>query len=329
MSGINAIDAQNSWSQARVLITGAGGFIGSHLCERLVRLGARTRAFVRYTSRMNLGCLEFLPAEIRDSIEVVAGDLRDSSAVLESCRGCTHIFHLGALIGIPYSYRFPTDVIETNVIGSLNVLQAARELGTGRLIQTSTSEVYGGTMDVAITEDHPLRAQSPYAASKIAADKLAESYQMSFEVPIVTLRPFNTYGPRQSARAVIPTIITQVLNGDRVRLGNLEPVRDLTYVDDTVDGYLKAAHARRVVGETINLGTGEAVRIGDLARQIIKLMDVPIEIELDSQRVRPSNSEVGRLLNWIPTVGLEEGLRRTIDWVAGNYSFFKSHEYSV
>jgi len=327
------------WHGRTVLVTGAGGFIGSHLTEALVRSGAQVRAFIRYTSRSDLGLLTELPAEALKQVEIVAGDLRDQAAVKEACRGITHIFHLGALIAIPYSYLHPAEVIETNVIGTLNLLLAGRETGVERIVHTSTSEVYGTALCVPMDERHPLQGQSPYSASKIGADKLAESFYRSFDLPVVTVRPFNTYGPRQSARAVIPTIITQALTQDVVRLGNLEAIRDLTFVSDTVAGFLKVAEAPGVEGETFNLGTGEALRIGDLAGEIIGLVGRPVEIERDPARLRPTKSEVGRLLSdnslarerlgWQPQVSLTEGLKRTIAWVAQHLERYRAGQYET
>ncbi len=322
-----------------VLVTGAGGFIGSHLTEALVRRGRRVRAFVRYTSRGDLGLLADLPSEVLEQVEVVAGDLRDQAAVREACRGVAQVFHLGALIAIPYSYLHPAEVVQTNVMGALNVLLAAREAGVERVIHTSTSEVYGTARTPAISEGHPLRGQSPYSASKIAADKLAESFWCAYGLPVVTLRPFNTYGPRQSARAVIPTIITQALTQDRVRLGRLDTRRDLTYVSDTVEGFLRAAEAEGVIGETLNLGTNSEVSVGELAALIVRLIGRPVEIVTDPQRLRPERSEVlrlrsdnrraRRLLGWRPRVPLELGLRQTIEWVAAHLDRFQAEKYAV
>ncbi len=329
----------DSWVQRRVLLTGAGGFIGSHLAERLVREGARVRAFVHYNARNDWGLLEWLPPDAAASIEVVPGDLKDPDAVRGAAEGMDVIFHLGALIAIPYSYKHPVDVVQTNVMGTLNVLNAARAVGVGRMVHTSTSEVYGTALHVPIDEQHPLQGQSPYSASKIGADKLAESYYRSFDLPVVTLRPFNTYGPRQSARAVIPTIITQALAGDVVRLGALSPTRDLTYVDDTVEGFLRAGSVMGVEGETINLGSGREVSIGELAERVIKLIGKPVRIEADESRMRPERSEVMRLiadnrkaaalLGWIPTVSLEEGLALTIEWMRGELHHYKAALYNV
>ncbi|MBI5713662.1 MAG: GDP-mannose 4,6-dehydratase [Chloroflexi bacterium] len=327
------------WHGRKVLVTGAGGFIGSHLTEALVRLGAQVRAFIRYTSRADVGLLTELPDDILKQVEIIAGDLRDQAAVKEASQGTTHIFHLGALIAIPYSYLHPAEVVETNVIGTLNILLAARELGAERVISTSTSEVYGTARQVPIPETHPLQGQSPYSASKIGADKLAESFYCAYDLPVVTVRPFNTYGPRQSARAVIPTIITQALTCDKVLLGNLTPRRDLTYVSDTVDGFLRAATGDGVLGETINLGANDEIRIGDLAQTIIRLIGRPVDIVVDPERLRPELSEVMRLwsdnrrakqlLGWEPCVSLEEGLRRTIDWIAKHLDRYQIGKYMV
>lgn len=297
------------------------------------------RAFLRYTSRSDLGLLNELPPPTLGRIEIIAGDLRDQAAMRDACRGVSFIFHLGALIAIPYSYLHPAEVVETNVIGTLNILMAARELGIERVIHTSTSEVYGTARQVPIPETHPLQGQSPYSASKIGADKLAESFYCAFDLPVVTIRPFNTYGPRQSARAVIPTIITQALTRDRIYLGNLEPRRDLTYVSDTVEGFLLAGGAEDVIGETINLGANEEVSIGDLAQTIIRLVGRSVEIVTDEGRFRPEKSEVmrlwsdnrkaKRLLGWEPQVSLEDGLRRTIEWIADHLDRYQVGEYVV
>jgi dTDP-glucose 4,6-dehydratase len=327
------------WHGKHVLVTGAGGFIGSHLAERLLELGARLRVFIRYTSRSELGALADLAPESLEKIEIIAGDLRDPQAVREACRDVTHVFHLGALIAIPYSYRHPAEVVETNVIGTLNVLMAAREIGVERVIHTSTSEVYGTARQVPIPEGHPLQGQSPYSASKIGADKLAESFFCAYNLPVVTVRPFNTYGPRQSARAVIPTIITQALTSDKVFLGNLTPRRDLTYVSDTVEGFLRAGSSRGVIGETINLGANGEVSIGDLAETIIRLVGRPVEIVIDKERFRPERSEVMRLwadnrkarqvLGWEPRVSLEDGLRWTIEWIAEHLDRYQVGIYQI
>ncbi|MBC8264037.1 MAG: SDR family NAD(P)-dependent oxidoreductase [Anaerolineales bacterium] len=322
-----------------VFVTGAGGFIGSHLVERLVVEGARVRAFVRYTARSDIGYLRLVPPDVLAQIEFVFGDLRDEHAVAEAMRDVDVVFHLGALIAIPYSYVHPREVVETNVIGTLNVLMAAHQHRTRRVIHTSTSEVYGTALRVPIDEEHPLQGQSPYSASKIGADKLVESFVRSFQVPAVTVRPFNTYGPRQSARAVIPTIISQALVRDGVYLGDLTPTRDLTYVSDTVDGFVRGATAEGVIGETFNLGSDCEISIGDLAHLIIQLVGRPLKVKTDLARIRPSASEVRRLradnrkakarLGWQPRISLEEGLRQTIEWVRAHPEFFDPERYAI
>lgn len=327
------------WHGKKVLITGAGGFIGSHLTETLAREGAQVRAFVRYTSRGDWGLLSFSPAEIRRELEVTAGDIRDLEAMRKAMRGVSHVFHLGALIAIPYSYVHPAEVVETNVIGTLNILLAGQDTGVERIIHTSTSEVYGTALRVPIDESHPLQGQSPYSASKIGADKLAESFYRSFNLPVVTLRPFNTYGPRQSTRAVIPTIITQALTQPAIHLGNLDARRDLTFVSDTVAGYLRVGETPGVEGETFNLGTGSEVRIIDLAQEIIQILDKDIEIIVDPARLRPEKSEVQRLLSdnrlaqtrigWTPQVSLREGLTRTVNWVAQHLDLYRPENYQL
>lgn len=327
------------WKGRAVLVTGAGGFIASHLIERLVNLGANVRAFVRYNSRNDPGLLAFAPPEISKRVDVIAGDLTDSSAVLAASAGIKYVFHLGALITIPYSYVHPYEVIETNVMGTLNVLLAARDSGVEKIIHTSTSEVYGTALHSPISETHPLQGQSPYAASKIGADKIAESFYRSFDLPVVTLRPFNTYGPRQSGRAVIPTIISQALTKDVVKLGNLDASRDLTYVADTVEGFIKVAETPNVEGATFNLGTGKEVSIAELAEKIISLVNRPVKIIVDKQRIRPEKSEVQRLLadnslakkrlGWQPQITLSDGLEKTIRWVENNINLYNSSAYQI
>lgn len=312
------------WSGKRVLVTGAGGFIGSHLTERLLALGASVRAFVRYTSRNSVGFLEGL-ADPAGRLEIVNGNVAEFESVQAAVQGCDVVFHLAALIGIPYSYSHPREVVETNTVGTLNALLASRAAKVARLVLTSTSEVYGTALYVPIDEKHPLQAQSPYSASKIAADKIAESFFRSFELPLTIVRPFNTYGPRQSLRAVIPTIIGQALRADTVRLGSLTPTRDFTFVTDTVEGFIKAAESPRTVGETVNLGTNTEISVGEVAQRIIALCGRSVRIEQDEQRLRPEGSEVNRLwsdnakaralMGWAPAVSLDEGLRRTIEWV--------------
>jgi NAD dependent epimerase/dehydratase len=322
-----------------VLVTGAGGFIASHLVERLVTEGAKVRAFVRYNSRGDVGLLRLLPGEVFSQLEIVAGDLRDVEAVRSAMKNVDTVFHLGALIAIPYSYVHPREVIETNVMGTLNVLMAARELGTPRVVHTSTSEVYGTAQYVPIDERHPLQGQSPYSASKIGADRIAESFYRSFNVPVVTIRPFNTYGPRQSARAVIPTIISQVLTRDEVKLGSLDPMRDFTFVADTVAGFLRAASADRALGEEINLGNDNTIRIGDLVEKIFGMIGKSPKVLTDTQRIRPVKSEVLKLwasnhkakelIGWEPLISLDEGLRRTIEWISAHLDLYQPDRYMV
>lgn len=331
-----------SWNGVPVLVTGAGGFIGSHLTEALIARGARVRAFVRYNSRGDVGMLRYAQADAlsdRDVLDIVAGDLRDPHAVLDAAQGCQYIFHLGAMISIPYSYRHPAEVVAANVEGTLNVLEAARRTRPARLVHTSTSEVYGSAQIVPIAEDHPLQGQSPYSASKIGADRIAESYFRSFDVPVVTLRPFNTYGPRQSTRAVIPTIVTQALAGETVRLGSLTPTRDFTYVDDTVRGFIAAAEAKDAAGREVNLGCNHETSIGDLVTTIGRILQRDIAVASEPERVRPERSEVLRLrannslakhlLGWEPQVSLEEGLKKTIDWIRDHAELFQPGVYQV
>jgi len=327
------------WNDRRVLVTGAGGFIGSHLVEALTGLGARVKAFVRYNSRNDPGLLKMLPPERLGAVEVLRAAPPHPPPPPPPPQGVSHAFHLGALIAIPYSYVHPAEVVEANVIGTLNMLLAARELGVERMVHTSTSEVYGTALRVPIDETHPLQGQSPYSASKIGADKLAESFHLSFGVPVVTLRPFNTFGPRQSARAVIPTLITQALTQSTVRLGNLDARRDFTYVSDTVAGFLQAAQTPGLEGQTLNLGTGVEIRIGDLAEKIFAMADHPVRLEVDPARLRPEKSEVQRLLSdnrlalqkmgWSPRVSLEDGLRRTFEWIREHLSLYAAKEYVV
>ena len=326
-----------SWSGRQVLVTGAGGFIGSHLTEQLVQAGASTRAFVHYNSMGAAGWLD--ESTVRDDIEVVAGDITDRDAVLEAMKGVEVVFHLAALIAIPYSYNAPASYVRTNIEGTLNVLQSARAHGVQRVVHTSTSEVYGTARLVPIGEDHPLQGQSPYSASKIGADKIAEAFNLSFELPVVTVRPFNTFGPRQSARAVIPTIISQCLARETVRLGNLQPTRDLNYISNTTEGFLLAGSAPNAVGQTINLGSGREISIEELARTIIRLINPEVRIERDEHRVRPGGSEVERLLadntvaqtllGWKPSIDLEEGLQLTIDWMREHLDRYRPHDYVV
>ena len=329
-----------NWNSKSILITGAGGFIGSHLAEQIIECGAKVRAFVRYNSRGDWGMLELLPKHKLDEIEVCAGDLRDSHAVRRAVQKTEILFHLGSLIAIPYSYIHPRETIETNVMGALNVMSAASEVGVDRVIHTSTSEVYGTARYVPMDEKHPLQGQSPYSASKIGADMVAESFYRSFGLPVTIIRPFNTFGPRQSARAVIPTIITQALTPvAQIVLGSIHPTRDYTYVEDVVNAFIKAAVSQDSIGETINIGSGSDISIGDIAKQVMSILGVDKPIALDSKRVRPVNSEVERLccdntkarqlLDWEPRISLEEGLRRTIQWFSANPGSYKPDIYNI
>lgn len=326
----------NSLVDLPILVTGAGGFIGSRLTEALCVRGARVRAFVRYNSRADAGLLKALPPDVLRSVEVIMGDLRDEDALEKAAAGTALVFHLGALISIPYSYQHPVEVVQTNILGTLAVLQACRKTGA-RLIHTSTSEVYGTALRVPIDEQHPLQGQSPYSASKIGADKLVESYYRAFGVPAVTIRPFNTYGPGQSARAVIPTIITQALQAEEIHLGNLEARRDFTYLDDTVAAFIKAAETPGIDGETFNLGSGQEVSIRQLTEEILALTGSQARVVVDEERLRPEKSEVLRLLadnskarrvlDWKPKVGLREGLTQTIAWVQAHMDFYRPGRY--
>jgi NAD dependent epimerase/dehydratase len=329
----------NFWQGKKVLVTGAGGFIASHLVEALVQRGASVRAFVRYNSRNDPGLLALIDPLVYQQIEIIPGDLRDLPAVQAAMRGVSHVFHLGALIAIPYSYVHPAEVVETNVMGTLNVLLAGQENQVARIVHTSTSEVYGTALHVPIDESHPLQGQSPYSASKIGADKLAESFYRSFNLPVVTLRPFNTYGPRQSARAVLPTIISQALTRQVIYLGNLDSRRDLTYITDTIEGFLLAGQVTGIEGETFNLGIGIEISIGELAQAVIALVGRPLKIEVDASRLRPEKSEVQRLLSnntlaqerlgWTPQVELLEGLKQTIAWIKDHLSLYQPDRYQI
>lgn len=321
----------------RVLVTGAGGFIGSHLVERLADAGASVRALIHYNAQGSWGWLHESPT--RENIDVLMGDVCDRDSVRRAMEGREVVFHLAALIAIPYSYETPASYVRTNVEGTLNVLQAARELHVERVVHTSTSEVYGTARYVPIDERHPLQAQSPYAASKIAADKLAEAFYLSFDLPVVTVRPFNTFGPRQSARAIVPTIVTQCLAGATVHLGNLSATRDFNYVDNTADGFVRAALAPEAVGHTVNLGSGREISIGELAELIGKLTNRKVKIVQDITRMRPKQSEVDRLLGdssrartllgWEPAVPLEDGLDRTIEWFKKNLGRYRVGSYTT
>ncbi|MBU0675959.1 MAG: NAD-dependent 4,6-dehydratase LegB [Proteobacteria bacterium] len=330
----------------KILVTGADGFIGSHLTEYLVRQGYQVKAFVLYNSFNSWGWLDQSPAEIRENIEVFAGDIRDPHGVKEAMRGCDIVLHLAALIAIPYSYHSPATYVDTNIKGTLNVVQAARELEVEKVVHTSTSEVYGTAKFVPITEDHPLQGQSPYSASKIGADQIAMSYYNSFGTPVAIIRPFNTYGPRQSARAVIPTVITQIANGKRVlKLGSMHPTRDFNYVLDTVKGFEAVAFSDKSVGEVINIGSNFEVSIGETVNLIAEVMGVEVEIRTDDQRLRPEKSEVERLwadnskarqlLGWEPRYagmdGFKRGLTETVSWFVDskNLTAYKAHLYNI
>ena len=327
----------NRYQNKNVLVTGAGGFIGSHLAERLVREGAIVTAMVHYNALGSNGWLDTSP--LKGEMEIVAGDICDPGFMQTIIEGQNIVFHLAALIAIPYSYVASESYVRTNVIGTLNVLQAARRCGTERVLHTSTSEVYGTALYVPINEKHPLQGQSPYSASKIGADKMAESFHLSFDTPVVTVRPFNTFGPRQSARAVIPTILSQILTKGEVKLGSLTPTRDLNYVDNTVDGYLSAGSHPAAIGRTISFGSGREISIGDLAAMISKIVGKEVPIIQDGQRLRPSKSEVerlladntlaGELLGWSPAVDLETGLERTIEWFRGNTHLYHADKYNI
>ncbi|MCR5302193.1 MAG: NAD-dependent 4,6-dehydratase LegB [Lachnospiraceae bacterium] len=323
-----------------ILVTGADGFIGSHLTEELVKKGYEVKAFVFYNSFGSWGWLDSLDKEIMDHVEVFTGDIRDPHGVKKAMEGCKAVFHLAALIGIPFSYHSPDAYVDTNIKGTLNVLQAARELELGRVLVTSTSEVYGTAQYVPIDEKHPLQGQSPYSATKIGADRLAESFYRSFSLPVSIVRPFNTYGPRQSARAVIPTIISQLLVGkEEIKLGSLTPTRDFNYVKDTVNGFISIYESERTLGEEVNIATGQEVSVGDLATELIKQINPRARIVCDEQRLRPEKSEVNRLLgdnnkihrltDWSSQWTLENGLEETIKWMEDNYDRFKMDIYNI
>jgi dTDP-glucose 4,6-dehydratase len=323
----------------QVLVTGAGGFIGSHLVERLVASGLSVRVFLRYTAARSIGNLRYVDEGTLKRVEWTWGNLEDPYGVAQAVRGCEIVFHLGALVGIPYSYKAPQQYVMTNVLGTLNVLEACRTNGVDRLVCVSSSEVYGSAVYTPIDEHHPLQGQSPYAASKIAAEKLAQSYALSFDLPVSIVRPFNTFGPRQSARAVIPTIIAQVLAKSEVRLGSLWPMRDFLFVADTVDGLLAVAGAHTRPGEVLNIGSGLGVSIGEVVRRVMDLLGVRLPLVGEEARVRPERSEVKELvcdltkaqavLGWRPAHAFEDGLRRTIEWVRAHPEAFRPSEYAV
>lgn len=325
---------------SKILVTGSDGFIGSHLTEELVKQGYEVKAFVYYNSFNTWGWLDTLPGEIMEHVEIFQGDIRDPNGVREAMKGCSAVFHLAALIAIPFSYHSPDTYVDTNIKGTLNVLQAARDLGNIRTLVTSTSEVYGTAQYVPIDEKHPYQGQSPYSATKIGADRLAESFYRAFELPVTIVRPFNTYGPRQSARAVIPTIITQLLAGKtQIKLGALSPTRDFNYVLDTANGFIKIYESDKTIGEEINIATQQEISIGELAEELIRQINPQAEIVCDEIRLRPDKSEVNRLLgsnekilrmtDWKPQVTFEEGLSRTIQFLKENMERYKTDIYNL
>ena len=324
----------------RVLVTGADGFIGSHLTESLLKKGYEVKAFTMYNSFNTWGWLDTLPKEELNQIEIFCGDVRDPNGVREALKGVDGVFHLAALIAIPFSYHSPDSYVDTNIKGTLNVLQAARDLGTERIMITSTSEVYGTAQYVPIDEKHPFQGQSPYSATKIGADRLAESFYRSFNLPVSIVRPFNTYGPRQSARAVIPTIISQLLSGkEEIQLGSLTPTRDFNYVKDTAAGFIAIAESDKTIGEEINIATQQEISIGDLANEIIRQIKPTAKIVCDEQRLRPEKSEVNRLLgsnekikrltDWKPQYTFEQGIAETIEWIRHNLDCYKTNIYNL
>lgn len=328
------------WQNRKVLVTGADGFIGSHLTERLAKEGACVRAFVYYNSFGHWGWLNETDSALLKNIEIFLGDIRDSHRVLEAVEGQEMVFHLASLIAIPYSYHAPDSYVQTNIGGTLNILNACRKIGVHRIIHTSTSEVYGTAQYVPIDEKHPLQAQSPYSATKIGADMLAESFYRSFNLPVIIIRPFNTYGPRQSARAVIPTIMSQLFHGEKkIKLGALSPTRDFNYVADIVSGFLYVALCDKAIGQVINTGSGQEISIKDLAKTIMKATGIEADIVSEEERLRPPNSEVDRLLcdatrarewaGWTPQYSLEQGLTETARWVQDHPMIFKATRYNI
>ena len=324
----------------KVLVTGSEGFIGSHLTERLVELGANVTALVQYNSFNNWGWIDAFDKNTKDSIKIVTGDIREYDGMKKIIKRQNVVFHLAALIAIPYSYLSPMAYVRTNIEGTTNVLEACREYGVQKIVHTSTSETYGTALYVPIDEKHPMQGQSPYSASKIGADKIAESFYKSFDLPVAVIRPFNTYGPRQSARAVIPTIISQILSGKkRIKLGSLSPTRDFNYVKDTANAFIKIAESDKTVGQVLNAGSNHEISIGDLAKKIIDIIGGKIEIVCDSERFRPKNSEVNRLwadntkikqlTGWKPEYTLDAGLKETIDWIKNNMKYFKTDIYNI
>jgi len=331
---------ENNWQNRKVLVTGADGFIGSHLTERLAREGARVRALVYYNSFGHWGWLDETDSALMKNIEIFLGDIRDANRASEAVEGQEMVFHLASLIAIPYSYHAPDSYVQTNIGGTLNILNACRKMGVDRIIHTSTSEVYGTAQYVPIDEKHPLQPQSPYSATKIGADMLAESFHRSFNLPVITIRPFNTYGPRQSARAVIPTIVSQLYHGDKkIKLGALHPTRDFNYVADTVSGFLYGAVCDKAVGQVMNIGSGQEISIKDLAETIMNVTGKEADIVCEEERLRPKKSEVDRLLcdgsrakewtGWTPQYTLEQGLAETARWIQDHPKLFKATRYNI
>ena len=328
-----------NWAQKKVLVTGAEGFIGSHLTERLVALGAEVKALVMYNSFNTWGWIDtFRPGE-KNKLHIICADIREADLLKSTLKDIDIVFHLAALIAIPYSYVSPSSYIKTNIEGTLNLLQAARDHGVEKFLHTSTSEVYGTALYTPIDEKHPLQGQSPYSASKIGADMIAESFYRSFDLPVTTVRPFNTYGPRQSMRAIIPTLIVEMLSNDKIQLGSLHPIRDFTYVSDTVEGFLKTAETDDINGEIINIGSAQGISIGKLAEKLMKMMNKKITVESEEKRVRPPQSEVNQLIcnnnkakeliDWQPKMSLDEGLEKTINWFKANAEEYKSEIYNI
>ena len=328
-----------NWKKAKVLVTGANGFIGSHLSEHLVNLGAKITVLLEYNPYNYLGHLKFLQKNMLSEMEQILGDIRDPELIKKIVKGKDTIFHLGALVSIPYSFINPREVFEVNAEGTLNILLAARDQEVNKIVTTSTSEVYGTALYTPIDENHPLQAQSPYAASKIAADKIAESFYKTYNLPVAIIRPFNTYGPRQSDRAIIPTIIIQALKKSIINIGSTTPRRDLNYISDTIDGFIKIAESKKSIGQVINIGSGKDISIGELIKMILLIMDKQIKIISTEKRKRPNKSEVMRLLcdnrkakkivNWMPRVSLKEGLNMTIEWMKNNTDYYNPDKYQI
>lgn len=328
-----------NWKDKKVLVTGAGGFIGSHLTETLVDRGAQVRAFVRYNSKNFDGFIEQFSASTKEKIEVYKGDIVDLHTMQQAAQGMDVVFHLAASISVPYSFVHPYEVVRTNMMGTMNALQAAKDAGVQKIVVTSSSETYGTALYSPIDEKHPLQAQSPYAASKAAGDKIAESYHRTYGLPVVVLRPFNTFGPRQSQRAVIPTIISQALTSDKIRVGALTPRRDWTFVLDTVDGFIKAAESEKAVGKLVNIGCGHDFSVGEVAEKVLNILGKKMPVESEEERMRPGNAEVHKLLadtklakdllGWTPQHTFDEGLRQTIDWMKNNLKDYQPNKYQV